>query len=178
MRRVAGYHDIRMDGISDLLLRARGALVLDIGCNRGLVGYEFANNGASLVHGCDNFVIGINTAREVFSDLRNLRSRFEVVDLRGGPDAMAAAFGEDYKEGYDIVLMLATLHKLKRTMHPDKLNKLVRHFGKRTRGYFGWRGHEEEIEELDKTLDDVGLKRIQTSTISRMEPSAIWARVS
>lgn len=61
MRRVAGYHDIRLDGMLDLVIRARGASVMDVGCNRGLVGFEMANNGATLVHGCDNFAEGIDT---------------------------------------------------------------------------------------------------------------------
>ena len=66
-----GYHDIRLDGLTDLLLRARDASVLDLGCNRGLVGFEFANNGAQLVHGIDIYKEGIWTARQLFADLRN-----------------------------------------------------------------------------------------------------------
>ena len=42
-RRVAGWHDIRMDGMTDLVCRAKGASVLDIGCNRGLVSFEFGS---------------------------------------------------------------------------------------------------------------------------------------
>lgn len=178
MRRVAGYHDMRLDGISDLVNRARFASILDIGCNRGLVGFEFANNGAGIVHGCDNYQPGIQTARELFCDLRSVKARFEVVDLTDGPDALQAAFGIDYLERYDIVLMLATYHKLKRIMSVDALNKLMRHFGKRTGKYFGWRGYAEEIPLLDAVLDDVGLKRIHTSEISEsLGPAAIWARV-
>ena len=62
-RRVAGYHDIRLDGILDLTIRAKGASVLDVGCNRGLVAFEMANNGARVVHGCDNYAPGVETAR-------------------------------------------------------------------------------------------------------------------
>jgi SAM-dependent methyltransferase len=177
-RRVVGHHDIRMDGISDLVLRAPGASVIDIGCNRGLVGFEFANNGAAVVHGCDNYEEGIATARQVFCDLRNVRSRFEVVDLTLGPDAMQAAFGESYLGQYDIVLMLATYHKLKRIMERDALNKLMLHFAKRTGTYFGWRGRVEEMAELDQVFGS-RLKRIHTSEISvSMESAAaIWRRV-
>src|SRR5678810_812408 len=84
-RRVAGYHDIRMDGMTDLVIRARDKRVMDIGCNRGLVSFEMANNGAALVHGCDIYKEGIAAAREIFADLRSVRSQFEVVDLTQGP---------------------------------------------------------------------------------------------
>jgi ribosomal protein L11 methylase PrmA len=83
-RRVAGMNNIRLDGITDLVLRAKGKSVFDIGCNRGMVGYQFAEQGAALVHGCDNYEVGIQTAREVFADLRFVESRFEVVDLVAG----------------------------------------------------------------------------------------------
>ncbi len=176
-RRVAGWHDIRLDGITDLVLRAKGASVFDIGCNRGLVGFEFANNGSVLVHGCDNYAEGIATARGLFCDLRNVKSRFEVLDLTQGPDAIIKAFAEDYPGTYDIVLLLATYHKLKRIMSAKDLNDLMLHFAERTGTYFGWRGRFEEIEEIDEIFGD-RLRRIHTSHISRvMEPAAaIWYR--
>src|SRR5476651_846781 len=92
-RRVAGYHDLRLDGISDLTFRANDASVLDVGCNRGLVSFEFANNGAARVHGCDYYEEGVRTAREIFADLVSVESKFEVVDLTGGAKALTAAFG-------------------------------------------------------------------------------------
>lgn len=180
-RRVAGYHDIRMDGMTDLVMRAKGAAVFDIGCNRGLVAFEFANNGASLVHGCDIYAPGIDTARHLFADMRHIKSRFEVVDLTQGPRALGI-FEQKY---YDIVLMLATYHKLKRVMPKDKLSELMRHFGNSTRKYFAWRAtsdkpqeNEQELEVLDSELGEVGLQRVQTSYISEsLGVAAIWGRV-
>lgn len=179
-RRVAGYHDVRMDGISDLVLRARGKSVFDIGCNRGMVGFEFAVNGASLVHGCDIYEEGIKTAREVFADLRSVESRFEVADLTHG----AAALKQFGAQQYDITLCLATYHKLKRIMEPKDLTALMQYFGRWTKGYFGWRGtsdkpdeNDHEIENLDRDLKPVGLGRIHTSYIStELGVAAIWAR--
>lgn len=178
-RRVAGYHDIRMDGMTDLVVRARGATVLDVGCNRGLVGFEMANNGAVRVHGCDNYELGIRTANELFADLRAVEIQFEVVDLTHGPAALAP-FG---KRPYDIVLMLATYHKIKRLMKPALLSDLMRNLGSRTTRYFGWRGtstqyeeNESEIVSLDTDLGTCGLKRIHTSYISDLGVAAIWAR--
>lgn len=179
-RRVAGYHDIRMDGISDLVLRARGASVFDIGCNRGLVGFEFAINGAKVVHGCDIYEDGIGTAREMFADLRFVESRFEVVDLSPGKSALQPFGGRQY----DMTLCLATYHKLKRIMDPKALSELMQAFGHWTKGYFAWRGtsdkpdeNEQEIKALDRDLGAVGLRRIHTSYIStELGVAAIWAR--
>lgn len=179
-RRVAGYHDVRMDGMSDLLLRARGWSVFDIGCNRGAVGFEFASNGAKVVHGCDIYDKGIEAAREWFADLRAVDSRFEVVDLTGGP----ASLKPFWARKYDLVLCLATYHKLKRVMAADELSALMQHFGRMAKGYFAWRGtsdkpdeNEEEMAALDRDLGDAGMKRIHTSYISaELGVAAIWAR--
>lgn len=179
MRRVQGYHDIRLDGISDLLSRSRGASVFDIGCNRGLAGFEFANNGASRVMGCDIFEDGIICARHLFADLRSVPHRFEVVDLTGGVEALRKAFGKDAELSQDITLMLATYHKLRRLPDASRwLPGLMEYFGRKTVRYFGWRGYEDEIPELDQLLGKAGLIRIHTSLISDIQPAAIWARRS
>lgn len=178
-RRVAGPNDVRMDGMSDLLLRARKCTVLDIGCNRGLVGFEFALNGAKTVHGCDIYEKGIETAREIFADLRHVESFFEVVDLTKGPSSMAKFPGP-----YDVVLCLATYHKLKRVMSPKDLTSLVQHFGRLTKKYFAWRAtsdkpaeNEEEIQTLDRDLKDSGLQRVHTSYLSSsLGVAAIWSK--
>ena len=177
-RRVGGSHDIRMDGMCDLIMRAKGASVLDIGCNRGLVAFEFANNGATKVHGCDNYEAGIRTAREIFADLRNCKSKFECVDLTS-PNAMQNAFGD---QKYQIVLMLATYHKLKRIMGASQLAMLMADIANRTVKYFAWRGtsrdkesNDAELATLDKALHE--FKRIHYSEISEeLGAAAIWQR--
>lgn len=179
MRRVAGYHAIRMDGISDLVLRARGAAVLDVGCNRGLVGFEFACNGARLVHGVDSYEDGIKTARELFADLRDVRSQFEIADLSTGSSSLASlGVGQ-----YDVVLMLAVLHKLTRVMDAEALESMIRYLGSRSSRYVGWRatvqdGHENKAERtmLDRVLGEVGFRRAQYSEISDLGPAGVWER--
>lgn len=179
-RRVAGFHDIRLDGMTDLVVRARGASVLDVGCNRGLVGFEMANNGAKVVHGCDSYELGILTAKELFADLRAVEMQFEVVDLSKGADALRP-FGD---RRYDIVLMLATYHKLKRIMSAELLSGLIKNLGARTTKYFGWRGtsthhadNDQEMAQLDVDLGAAGMKRIHTSHIStELGVCAIWGR--
>lgn len=179
-RRVAGLNNVRLDGITDLVLRAKGRSVFDIGCNRGMVGYQFAEQYAAVVHGCDIYEKGIDVAREVFGDLRSVESRFEVVDLTKGPRALDI-FESD---GYDIVLCLAVYHKLKRVMSAGHLTELMEFFGNWTKKYFAWRGtsdkpeeNEQEIKNLDKQLKPAGLKRIHTSYISNdLGVAAIWGR--
>jgi SAM-dependent methyltransferase len=176
MRRVQGDHDLRLDGIGDLLSRARGASVFDIGCNRGRVCDDFARNGAARVAGCDIYKDGIIAARHLFCDYRSIEHRFECVDLTGGAAAIRKAFGQDAELHYDVVLMLATFHKLKRIMTQKALTELMLFFGERTKRYFGWRGYMEEIALIDGMLGRAGLERVQTSMISDIQPAAIWAR--
>jgi hypothetical protein len=179
-RRVAGYNNYRWDGLTDLLCRARGCSLFDVGANRGLAGYDWAINGGSRVDGCDIFEPGVMTAREVFADLRECESRFEVVDLTQGPKALKVFSPQTY----DATICLATYHKLKRTMPKDELSDLFRYFGRWTKGYFGWRGTSEKHDEndaemtaLDIDLGAEGLSRIHTSYISaELGVAAIWAR--
>lgn len=179
-RRVAGTNELRLDGMHDLMLRAKGKSVFDIGCNRGMASYQFYQHGASLIHGCDNYEIGIQTCREWFADLRSVETRFEIVNLTGGPKSL----GVFNSAGYDIVLCLATYHKLKRLMPANELSDLMQFFGRWSRKYFGWRGtsdkpdeNEQEIVALDRDMAAVGMKRVHTSYLSSdLGVAAIWQR--
>jgi ribosomal protein L11 methylase PrmA len=175
--RTAGYFNDRLDGAGDMLHRARGASILDIGCNRGMVAFQFAMAGASLVHGCDVYEEGLKTAREVFAEWP-ISSRFEYVDLIGGPSAVSKAFGSEYRRHYDIVLYLAVHHKLKRVMEPAPLDALVRHLVERAGKWFLWRGILEQFDEVAAATDASGLVLVQTSNISREVRNhiAIWTR--
>lgn len=179
-RCVAGPHDIRLEGIADLLSLCEGASVLDVGCNTGSVAYDFFLNRATTIHGCDIFEKGIDSARLWFAQKRRLESRFEVVDLTV-PGSLNI-FGKDQK--YDIVLLLATYHKLKRVMPPDALSELIHDLGNRTIKYFAWRGTSDqtvdnmsEMKALDDLFRPIHLKRLHTSFISdTLGAAAIWAR--
>jgi len=171
-RRVVGLHDIRFDGLSDLLLRARGCSVIDIGCNRGHVAYDFALNGARLVHGCDIDAASIQAARMWFSELPHCESRFEVVNLEGGASSLDV-FGP---EGYDIVLLLGVVHKLKRVMKREALVELIEALQQRVLTYFAWTGYAEDLKMMDGFLPE--LTRVHTSTLALPgRPAAIWKRM-
>ncbi len=174
-RRVAGYHDIRLDGLTDIVTRAKGQRVLDLGCNRGLVGFEMANNGAVKVHGCDIDPGCIDVARGVFIDLRAVDGKFEVVDL-----TKEIPFPN---ERYDITLMIATYHKLKRIMPVPALSALMINLAKRTDKFFVWRGNgsnieaREEMETIDRDFKGTGFKRVHTTELSlTLGLAAIWAK--
>jgi hypothetical protein len=186
-RRVGGPHDYRMDGLTDLLVRAQGMSVLDVGCNRGMIAHEFACHGARMVHGCDHPEAEGDTvfiARRIFADIRQVQSRFESCDLSLGPSSLAV-FGNG---GYDIVLLFATYHKLKRQMSSELLAELIRYLGLLTLRYFAWRGRidqetggssEGEADEIESAFAQSGhyrMKRVQWSVLSEMGPAAIWRK--
>lgn len=174
VRRVQGIHEIRFDGLSDLLLRAHGCSVFDVGCNRGHVAWDFACNGARIVHGCDIHGPSVQCARLWFSEHPHVDSKFEVVDLERGPSAITSAFGS---VKYDIVLLIGVQHKLKREMKPGDLADLIEHLGKLTLTYFGWNGYAEDIQQMDFALGRSGLTRVHTSELALPgRPAAIWKR--
>lgn len=176
-RRVAGYHDVRMDGIHDLVLRCRGWSVLDIGCNRGMVGFELACNGARLIHGIDSDADAINVARNVFADIRTVQFRFETIDLRAGVAPVRAAFGDGM---YDLVLLLAVVHKLARVMSEELLHELLAWFGRRAMHYVGVHLHPDHLALVSSAMQAAGLKLIHKSYIGDqfvgLGPGLIWAR--
>jgi hypothetical protein len=178
-RRVRGYHDIRMDGISDLVLRSRGPSVFDIGCNRGAgrlrVRRQRGHQGPRLRH----LRAGHQDGPGVFADLRSVESRFEVCDLTRGPAALKRFEGQSY----DITLCLATYHKLKRVMPPADLSELMQHFGRWTRATSPGAAPRTSRRENDRrsrrwTRTWRGRpRRIHTSYISaELGVAAIWAQ--
>ncbi len=174
VRRVVGIHEIRFDGLSDLLLRARGCSVFDVGCNRGHVGWDFAMNGAQVVHGCDIHAPSIQCARMWFSEHPHVESKFEVVDLSHGWSAVQEVFGNQH---YDIVLLIGVQHKLKRTMTVNALSLLIAGLGQRALTYFAWNGYSEDLNQMDDALGEAGLTRVHTSELALPgRPAAIWKR--
>ena len=87
-------------GLDRLLTECAGQTVLDVGCAEGLIGMELARRGAQLVHGVEVVAGHIDVARELRGDLP---CSFEVDN----------ANTYEPRGQFDIVLMLAVLHKLK-----------------------------------------------------------------
>lgn len=185
-RRIITFSAFRLDGLADLLPRARDASVFDVGCNRGAVCHDFALAGAKVLHGCDSYAKGMEVASEWFADIRSVEARFETVDLRGGPGAIKRAFGSSYRSEYDFVLMLAVYHKLRRVMKLDDLLYLVDHLAHHAGKFFVWRGSLKERTEFEPVLLKRGFKCVHYSEICEVvlpeftmpvpQPCAVWTR--
>jgi SAM-dependent methyltransferase len=177
-RRVAGYHDVRMDGMHDLVLRCRGWSVLDVGCNRGMVGFELACNGARLVHGVDNDIHAIEVARSVFADIRSVQFRFEALDL--SHEHATLHMKEKFGDGqYNLVLLLAIVHKLERVMSHDHLMGLLHWFGTHAENYVAGHIHEPQFAYTHEAMHKAGLRLIHRSYIADpvgLGPAFVWKR--
>jgi 2-polyprenyl-3-methyl-5-hydroxy-6-metoxy-1,4-benzoquinol methylase len=92
--------DQQMQGLRLLLDLVKGKTVLDVGCAEGLIDFELIKAGAAATH-------GIEIRPHAIEDAMKLR----------GPLACAFEVGDadewQPKRSYDIVIMLALLHKLK-----------------------------------------------------------------
>jgi cyclopropane fatty-acyl-phospholipid synthase-like methyltransferase len=156
----------RLDGLTDLLAYAPMARVLDIGCHRGLVGYEFVKLGAVLVHGCDLDPEAIKCARYLFYDV-DAQSEFHVKNL-ADPDALDWCL-----PNYDIVLLLGMYHKLKRVMPTDRLEQLIEALAVKST-LFAWNGAAEEHAEIAGILTGMTLAHWSRLTRHPTAVTAVW----
>lgn len=182
-RRIISHSGFRLDGLGDLLPRAQGASVFDVGCNRGHVSHDLMYYGAAVLHGCDISADAIRHANELFADYRHVDAQFEVVDLTRGSEAILKVFTE---RCYDIVLYLAVHHKLRRAMAPGDLWDFIDWLAMHCDRFFVWRGDREQVKEIEPRLFRRGFKRVSYSEICEIvlpqftepvaQPAAIWAR--
>lgn len=87
-------------GLDDLIERVHGKTVLDVGCAEGLISMQLFDEGAVAVHGLEIVPEHVIVANRLRGDRA---CTFEVADAN------------DYmpRRDYDIVIMLALLHKLR-----------------------------------------------------------------
>lgn len=165
------YGENRLSGLMDLLSFAHGATVLDIACNRGLVGFEFARKGAKLIHGCDRDEMAVKMSREILAEFPNVQSRFEVTDLTKGAKSI-----EMFNLTYDIVFFMRIFHKLERVMTKEAMAELLVGIARKTSKYLAWRGDINTVPWLEQTLLPMGLKRIHFTQISELGTAVVWAK--
>jgi 2-polyprenyl-3-methyl-5-hydroxy-6-metoxy-1,4-benzoquinol methylase len=149
----------RMRGLEFLLERSAGRTVLDIGCNEGLIAYEFARHGARLVHGLERDGQRVRFARRLFRDVP-IESRFE----RANVALSGAAFDERYDwllPSYDIVLFLGVYHHLARQMPQAELQTLVERLAQKATLWFADRG--SRLHEYEAIVLAGGLRRVHES---------------
>lgn len=101
----------QLKGLDDLPKYASRASVLDLGCAEGLIGKHLIDTlGADLVHGVEIVEGRIKLAREQFSGYDN--AKFWVGNLNNLPE-LEQTMAPDLLPKYEVVLLLAILHKLK-----------------------------------------------------------------
>lgn len=94
--------DQQLEGLDDLLQDIGGRTVLDVGCAEGAISIALLHRGASRVFGVDVLPEFVDSARKAG---RRLNALFRVAD--------ANTWRPDAGQEFDIVLMLAVLHKLR-----------------------------------------------------------------
>ena len=137
----------RFEGLEPLFEAARGASVLDVGSNEGLISYEFARHGARLVHGFERDRDRVQFSLRLFRDVA-IDSHFEVANLAvTGHDFAKGARGQVLLPSYDIVLYLGMYHHLHKQAGKEVADDLVRFLVERAGSWFGTRSPEVELYE-------------------------------
>lgn len=115
-RRVVGEKNFTSDtfsrfvGLEELLDNAQGKSVLDLGCNESLISYEFARNGARLIHGLEKDFSRVVFGKRLFRDVA-IEHRVETSDFSHPP----ARLDQEHAwllPKYDMVLFLGVYHHL------------------------------------------------------------------
>lgn len=104
----------QMTGLEPALAACEGRDVYDFGCAEGLIGIEFAKRGAVKVRGCDLLPTFVTEANRQ-ADLAGVGDtcRFRQYDLAGFNGKHYPPDFPEHREGFDIVLALAIVHKLR-----------------------------------------------------------------
>lgn len=90
----------QLRGLDPMLLEVHGKSVLDVGCAEGLISLEVAYRGARYVHGYEIVPGHVAIAQRLAAE-RGLPCTFIHADMNG----------HTLTESYDVVLLLAVLHK-------------------------------------------------------------------
>lgn len=148
----------RLRGLDYVLARCAGCSVLDIGCNEGLIAYEFARNGIRIVHGFERDGHRVNFATRLFRDVP-VESRFIRANL--AKPGFEGQYGSLLREQYDIVLFLGVYHHLRRQMPTEDLRELVTFLVDRAGEWFVDRG--KALPEYESTLLSRGFRLVHSS---------------
>lgn len=112
----------QLRGLGRLVAMARGKRIVDFGCAEGLIDKELLDNGAAYVRGYEVIAEHLDVANRVCADYAGSPERFEFCHQNLNDFAALSGGGQRW----DIAVMLAILHKLKRP--DDFLDTVVREF--------------------------------------------------
>ena len=139
----------RFRGLEFILPYCNGCSVLDIGSCEGLISYEFARNGASLIHGFDLDPSRIEFSNQLFRNVP-VESKFIQADLAVDVESFEKKYGHIVLNQYDVVLYLGVYHHLKRQMPIRRLHDFLRYLLSKTRKWFVVR--TELIPEVESII--------------------------
>lgn len=175
-RMISGGPNDRLAGLEPLLALARGARILDIGCHKGIVAYEFAKAGAHLILGFDHSSAAVDVATELHSEFAEPH-QFEVLDLRGGSAALDGVLAKHTQQDFDIVLYLGIQHHLERQMPLADLDALVLSLAARATAFFAVRTPSENMPRVDALLHKAGFAlKVASDLNGNVAPLHIYAR--
>lgn len=138
----------RFQGLEPVLQVAKGKTVLDFGCCEGLISYEFARAGCSLVHGFDIDGPLMKFAKTLFRNVP-VTSSFVQQNLSVPFADFTRKYSALLLSRYDIVLFLGIYHHLEKQMSPEALCGVVEGLLSQTGTYFVARtGRLDAFEQL------------------------------
>lgn len=147
---IAGSIFDRFADLTQLLDECADKTVLDIGASEGLVTYEFAKKGASVLHGLERDKERVWIAQRIFRDVSST-SGFWSVDLCEGVNAIESGVGEHLLSEYDIVLFLGVYHHIKDRMSVENLDELIDWLAAKTGTHLAVRSnHAAELVDMFK----------------------------
>lgn len=146
----------RMHGLECLLDDCEDTSVLDIGASEGLISYEFARRGASIIHGIELIRERTWIANRLFRDVP-VQSKFICENLALGVSSLQRKHGDVLLDQYDIVLFLGVYHHLKKYLARKELLELILFLTEKSKKYFAIRS--PDLQEVDNLIRSNGFEQ-------------------
>jgi len=152
----------RFRGLQPLFDRAQGSTVLDVGSSDGLISYEFARRGSTLIHGLELDPFSVQFSKYLFREIP-IDHLFLETDLALGvrSTSLPSQTSGNLCEKYDIVLFLGVYHHLLNQVSKEEAGEIVRHFANLARGFFAVRTNT--MSPVDDIVRNMGFELCSTS---------------
>ncbi|HAV77201.1 MAG TPA: hypothetical protein DCX53_07595 [Anaerolineae bacterium] len=128
----------RIDGLEFLLNNCKGASILDVGCAEGLISYEFAKNGAKLIHGFEIDRRRVEFAKLLFQEVP-IEHNFVAANIAVDFNKFQKQHSHFLLDKYDIVLYLGVYHHLIKQNSVEVVQGFISAMLSRTINYFAVR---------------------------------------
>lgn len=159
----------RLEGLEPLLQDCKGASVLDIGCAEGLISYEFAKNGAAVIHGFEIDPRRVDFVKLLFQEVP-IQSEFRTANLAVDFETFKKQFLDLLLGKYDIILYLGVYHHLVKQTSRENVHRFIEELLERTNKYFAVRTNM--IDEFETIILSKGFKvfseKDKTDTVGQL----------